>query len=1858
MPRNYLSVFRSPWKRQATVFLSVGLLVSSLVGGALAALEVSSLSESGRKNHLAGAASPTPPASTQISSHPRAQIEELFGKLPLHFEPNQGQTDDRVRFLARSSGYQLFLTANEAVMTFATDETKDRSSDDRQAQRLRPGKQLDKRAVVRLKLVGASRKTSVVGLNQLPGKSNYLSGGNPRGWQRLVPQFERVKYNQIYPGIDVVYYGNGRQLEYDFVLAPGADSSTIKLAFEGVDSLSIDDSGDLLLNRAQGQLRQLKPFAYQEKDGVRTEISCDYTLTGKRGVQFRLGDYDRSLPLVIDPVLAYSTLLGGTGWERGSSIAVDSAGNAYVTGQAAVTDFPTTPGAFQTTWIDSGSSFIAKLNPTGSALVYATYLSGAVTYGIAVDGSGNTYVTGESSSLNFPSTTSAFQTRQYGWDTFITKLDPTGSSLVYSSRFGGSGDDMGRAIAVDSAGGAYITGWTTCHAQPCDFPRVNPAQPNYGGGYQDAFVSKLNASGTALTYSTYLGGGKDINSNSEWGQGIAVDSTGSAYVTGATFSPDFPLTAGAYDSFAANKSAGGLNAFVTKFSSDGSSFVYSARVGGYSQDNAWSVAVDAAGSAFITGYTASEDNPFTPGFDGYPVTPGAFQTRGSFDAFVTKFTPDGSALVYSTYLGGVDGVDRGWDIAVDSEGNAHVVGDTQSPAFPLVDAIQSTYSNWNTDAFITKLNASGTALIYSTYLGGSGFDEAYGVAVDAGGNTYVSGTTSSLTFPATNRFQTSDRGDDAFVLKLGTAPIPAPTPTPIPTPTPVATPPVPTPTPTPAPTPPPTPAPTPVPTPTPVSTQLQIASISSSVVERSNRVLINGNNFGATRGAGKVEIGDVTAHISRWTDTLISAYVPENTPVGNNTIRVVQNRDTSNQLPVTIAARPSAANRVKWRFTMDAMYANTRAATAADGTVYVNDVAGALYALTADGGLKWIYRAGLRGGYGPVAVGTDGTVYVASLVPRPDGVLGNVGAIHAVNPDGTEKWVFDNTWGTIIAGPSIGPNGNIYAIAEANSGIGLFALTPAGNLVFSTGRFFARYGIGHGQEIIFDSDQLYFGFNWEEKMHAYSHDGNHRFSVHAFSPDEPFQVAQGPNGNLHIHTFLMGVGKGLGAYDRQGKFLWNFYEFPGNAQTVADVGADNTIYMVRNASYLLAFNPDGSVKWRHTDLKELKDPVVSPNNSLILMGGRLSYREANFFRAVSTSGEKLWQIQLPVEPGFGEYGHVYPMWRARFTPDGNTAYIGTTILGNGDAAHPYSYFYAVDTTAGNIPVNAPPAVSITSPKAGDFFPNGTSITVTADATDDAGVTRVEFYYYNRGVMTPLGTDSTAPYSVSFTGAPFETYGLYATAYDAEGLQTSAEGIGIAYGQAPTVTITAPSTTVVASSSVTLTADATDPDSNITKVEFVGDKAGLIGTDTTAPFSVEWTNVQTGSHQVKAIATDDDGLSASSATITITAEAGPTPTPTPTPVATPTPGPLASVFQFNATSSTTAESAGLAQILVTRSGDTSGAVTVEYTTTDGTANDRSDYATAAGRLRFVPGETSKSFQVFINDDTFVEGNETFNITLSNPSAGTELGAQATTSLTVVDNDTATSAANPIDATAAFVRQHYIDFLNREPDPSGLAFWIENIESCGANVKCREAKRIDTSAAFFLSIEFQQTGCLVEKTYQATYNRLPVFGEFIRDTREIAREVVVGQGAWESQLDANKQFFFIEFASRADFNATYGALSNERYVDALNANTGGSLTTTERNALVDGLNAFTETRASVLRKVAENPAFTNREFNRAFVLMQYFGYLRRNPNDVPDSNLDGYNFWLNKLSEFDGDYRQAEMVKAFLSADEYRRRFGLQ
>jgi len=685
-----------------------------------------------------------PPKLDQATS---MRVSEAYTQLPMHFEANRGQTDSQVKFLARGSGYSLFLTATEAVLAWRKDEGRQVKDEKKTpASSLTPHPSPG--GTLRMRLVGANSTPQVAGIDELPGQSHYFIGNDPQRWRTGVSNYARVQYHDVYPGVDLVYYGNQQQLEYDFILAPDANPNSIQLAFTGADQLAVDAQGDLVLRTAGGDIRQHKPIIYQNVNGTRQEIAGGYVRRGKHEVGFQVAAYDASRPLVIDPVLVYSTYLGGSGHDE-ARVAVDAAGNAYVTGRTTSANFPVVNPLQPAYGGGPNDVFVAKLNPTGSALIFVTYLGGSgddQSGGIGVDASGNVYVAGITGSPNFPSANPLQPAIGGAVDAFVTKLNPAGNSLIYSTYLGGSGTDVANRLAVDAAGNAYVTGLTTS----TNFPTVNPLQPTNGGG-QDAFVAKVNAMGNALIYSTYLGG-----SGTESSAGIGVDAAGNAYVAGQTASPNFPTA----NPWQPAYGGGDRDVFVAKLNPTGSALVYSTYLGGSGNDVAQRVVADAAGNAYVTGLTSSTNfptaNPLQAAYGGGPN-----------DAFVVKVNPTGSALVYSTYLGG-SGEDRAFGIAADAAGNAYVSGLTSSADFPVVNPLQSAYGGGPNDAFVVKVNPTGSALVYSTYLGGSGDDQGLGIAVDAAGNAYVAGQTNSPNFPTVNPVQPAFGGGpfDAFIAKL------------------------------------------------------------------------------------------------------------------------------------------------------------------------------------------------------------------------------------------------------------------------------------------------------------------------------------------------------------------------------------------------------------------------------------------------------------------------------------------------------------------------------------------------------------------------------------------------------------------------------------------------------------------------------------------------------------------------------------------------------------------------------------------------------------------------------------------------------------------------------------------------------------------------------------------------------------------------------------------------------------------------------------------------------------------------------------------------------------------------------------
>jgi uncharacterized repeat protein (TIGR01451 family) len=662
--------------------------------------------------------------------------------IPVSFQPNLGQVSARgVKFLAQTTGASVYLTPRGAVITAAGIEGGT--------------------AVVGMKLVGASSSVALHGTKRVPGVTNYLIGRDPKNWHTGIHSFAGVRYRNAYPGVDLLWHGANGKLEYDYVVAPGADPSRIRLGLVGAKSVTVNSKGNLAIRVGSSTLNQQAPVIYQTVDGKRRLVSGRFELGTNATIGFRIGSYDHSLPLTIDPLL-YSSYLGGSLTDIGLSIAVDSANNTYVAGQVSSTNFPTV-NPFQAACDACTSSvpdaFVSKLNPSGTALIYSTYLGGSGSAGslngteagrgIAVDSAGDAFVVGGTNSTDFPTTPGAYISSESAVNpyAFVTKLNPAGNGLVYSTYLGATGNAAGSGafgVALDSAGEAYVTGNTL----NTNFPTVSPFQANRGTSgtnATDAFVAKFNASGSGLVFSSFLGGGL-----TDQGQGIAVDSAGNAYVTGLTNSTDFPTSSPFQSSL-----GGTQDAFLTEVSPSGA-LISSSYFGGSGSESGNAIAVDASGNVYLTGSTGSTNlptkNPFQPA------------NGGGTDAFIAKFNPGLTTLAYSSYLGGT-ATDAGNGIAVDSAGNAYVGGNAGNSSFPTLQSLQS-FGGGSADGFVTEVGPSGSR-VYSTFLGGNATDNIDALAVDSSGNALVTGAESSTNFPVVNPIESSNHSStDAFVSDI------------------------------------------------------------------------------------------------------------------------------------------------------------------------------------------------------------------------------------------------------------------------------------------------------------------------------------------------------------------------------------------------------------------------------------------------------------------------------------------------------------------------------------------------------------------------------------------------------------------------------------------------------------------------------------------------------------------------------------------------------------------------------------------------------------------------------------------------------------------------------------------------------------------------------------------------------------------------------------------------------------------------------------------------------------------------------------------------------------------------------------
>ncbi len=757
-----------------------------------------------------GAAGASLQAATAKTSSDRTDPKwiDAFGRLPMGFEENRGQTNREVKFLSHGTGYELFLTPEEAVLALQRSKPADMSPTHRAAalKALRGKAHTVQASVLRLRLAGANPAPEIAGVNELPGRTNYFIGNNPKDWHADIPSYARVKYSDIYPGVDLVFYGNQRQLEYDYVVAPGADPKAIALDVTGARKLRINAQGNLLMNVPGGMVELMKPVVFQESNGGRRQVDASYALSRDHRVHFVVAEYDQSKPLIVDPILNYSTYLGGSAFgDVGFGIAVDAGGDAYIAGQTFSTTFPTLNGYANEPQVGNtnGAVFVTELNPLGTQEIYSTYLignGGEGAYGVAVD-STYVYVTGYTFSTNFPTPNGYIQSplgSNPGGTGFLAKINsaaPGGTnSLIYSTYVGGTNGDYCNVVAVDSSQQAYVTGisFTSGLTMPGGYQTTLNAS-----GEGNAFVERFDTTQTgspstpSLIYGTYLGGSGTYAGNyfpyGDQGFGIAADSSSNAYISGTTTSTDFPVknSATGLGTFPANNTEG--TTFVAEISTavannGANSLLYSTFLGGQTVETSTVLALGPSNVAYVTGSTQSTNFPVTAGaYNSTPTTVGV--------VFVSKINPSlgATSLTYSATIGG-NGGDESYGIQVDSSGNAYVAGGTGSPNFPITPgALQSSFATGAADSgFLFELNPgnSGTnQLVYSTYLGGSGSingnDVAYAIGLDTSANAYVTGETFSTNFPVypnPGAFQTSLTGSDAasigaaFVTKLTLTP--------------------------------------------------------------------------------------------------------------------------------------------------------------------------------------------------------------------------------------------------------------------------------------------------------------------------------------------------------------------------------------------------------------------------------------------------------------------------------------------------------------------------------------------------------------------------------------------------------------------------------------------------------------------------------------------------------------------------------------------------------------------------------------------------------------------------------------------------------------------------------------------------------------------------------------------------------------------------------------------------------------------------------------------------------------------------------------------------------------------------------
>ncbi|MBD0369957.1 MAG: SBBP repeat-containing protein, partial [Pyrinomonadaceae bacterium] len=1505
---------------------------------ALSALVIYLHLHAGRRNQYAQETSAISPNAGELKTNQalQGQLADSYLKLPLSFEENKGQTDSRVKFLSRGDGYALFLTSDGATLSLRKPQTgKPKASGPSDSRSL--AQPTDGAAdVLHMHLVGANRAAQVVGEGELSGKSNYITGNDVGAWRTDISTFEKIKYESVYPGVDLVYYGNQRKLEYDFIVAPGIDTRIVKVAFQGARALALNDEGDLVLKAQASEVRLHKPISYQLINGERREVASSYAINGRNEIGFKVGDYDRSQPLIIDPVLVYSTYLGGsssgnfTVEETANSIFVDAAGNAYITGTTTSTDFPVA-NAYKSNGGGFSDVFVSKLNPAGTTLLYSTYLGGNrddYGNGIAVDASGAAYVVGISRSTDFPTTAGALQTTGLDIDVFVTKLNAAGNALVYSTLLSGdrstegastlASSEEGYAIAVNAQGEAIVVGDT----QSANFPTANPVQPTRSAGW-DMFVTKLNAAGTGLVFSTYFGG-----SNQDNARGVVFDSAGNAYITGSTYSKDFPTTNGA---FKTANGADGTDGVVAKFAPNGA-LIYSTYVGGDSYDTSRGIAVDALGNAFITGDTISNN---------FPVTQTALKKSFSKGA-VFRGTGAG-AFWKATALTNQFTVNV---VAVDPINSSTLYAGTESGIYKSTDG----GSSW-TALGLTNIRIEAVAVDPgnpSRIFAGT-WDQGIYKSVDGGANwmhPLAGGTINTFTFHPSD----------------------------------------------------------------------------------SNKVYAGTGN-GSIPGDGaliSIDGGDNWTTFRAVTGRVKSIVFDPSTP---STVYMCVNSSISKSVDGGATWNTVLQSSQLTSLAIDPKTPSTLYATSSSFGIHK----------TTDGGATWnIFNSGL-GSQQAISIAVDpvtpSTIYV--------GISDN-GVYRSTN--GGNSW---NQTGLIYSSPKV-------VIAPSNPSV-----MYAASSIFQADAFITGLN-ATGSALVYSG---YFGGTGFDRANA---------------------IAIDSSNNLYI----AGTTNSIDFPQLQAMLLMN-----GVATEAFIVKLKSSDMSLQFSTYLGGSNPDTA------------NGVAVDGSGNIYLAGQT--RSANFPTASALQSNLnqifdpfVMKVSAPAAPGA-----QYPL-SGRVT-DINGNGIGDVTLTVSGSLSGQTLSVQTDADGNYSFSNAVEGDTLTPSKAGYIF-NPSSV----KAVSSNGFTIITGTFNFTGA-TALYTFSGQV--IDGTGAGLGGVLMTLGGSMQGSVLTDANGnftIGNLFAGGNYTITPSKSGYFFNPSRVSLNnlsgnrtrtfVGTTHPYSIIGQIKDAGNN-GLS--------SVTVTLSRAGGSETLVTLTDANGNYAfgnvaGEATYTVTpSKAGFTFSPPSATFNNPSGNQTANftatatpVVQFNQANYIYNESdaLGYAVITVTRTGDKSAASTVQYSTSDqsggnecnqvtGFASQRCDYATVAGTLRFAAGEETKQIQIPIVSDGYIEGPESFNIKLQSPT-GASLGTASEAVITIGDKGTATTPTeNPYLNNAFFVRMNYLDFLSREPDQAGFTDWTTVLNNCGSQQGFLGAPfdcdRAHVSHGFFASPEFTNRGFLIYRLYAA-------------------------------------------------------------------------------------------------------------------------------------------------------------------------------